>query len=139
MLDPYAPVATRVYLPNGVNVPPPKKELTSSDSTSNPPALMGCLTSLVPALESQRSQMKGPKTPLAETLVIELDVPSLPGKGDSLHKGGFYNKLICKEPPVPPLLRSPLLPVPFISPKHLVVHLLHLHAPWEPFSCMPGL
>lgn len=87
MLDPYAAVAARVQLPAGVNVPPPKKGLPSSDSQSNPPALMGCLSSLTAASSFDWSPSSRPKTPLAETLVVELDVASLQNEAGSSHQG----------------------------------------------------
>ena len=105
MLDPYAPVATRVQLPNGVNVPPPKKGLPSSDAQTNPPALMGCLSSL--SRENfDWGDSKSPKTPLAETLVLELDVPSLPSTSNAEHKG---QHLLCTS--ASPQLRLYTIPI----------------------------
>ena len=90
MLDPYAPVAVKVQLPDGINVPPPSKGLAPIDPQTNPPALMGCLSSLVDAFDWEGSSAPG--TPLSKTLVVEVDVPSFLGnpsvpesnRGDSL-------------------------------------------------------
>lgn len=87
MLDPYAPVVAKVQLPEGVNVPPPKKGLSSTDTRGNPPAYMGCLSSLSEA-KFDWGKAKQPKTPLSETLVLELDIPSFPGNSNSPHQGG---------------------------------------------------
>ena len=85
MLDPYAPIATKVLLPNGVNVPPPKKGLPQSSLQSNPPAMMGCLASLLESFDWGAS--KRPWTPPSQNLVLEVDVPSLPGQDGSEHQG----------------------------------------------------
>lgn len=85
MLDPYAPIATKVLLPNGVNVPPPKKGLPQSTSQSNPPAMMGCLASLQDTFDWGTS--KRPRISPTENLTVELDVASLPGKPDSPNQG----------------------------------------------------
>ena len=87
MLDPYAKVAVKVQLPSGVNVPPPKKGLDSADSQTNPPALMGCLSGVTDASRFDWGQSSSPDLPLPNTVVLELDVASLPGKGQSRHAG----------------------------------------------------
>ena len=87
MLDPYAKIAAKVQLPSGVNVPPPKKGLPSADSQTNPPALMGCLSGITNTSAFDWGQSSAPRTPLAETLVLELDVASLPVAGQSRHEG----------------------------------------------------
>lgn len=94
MLDPYAKIATKVQLPSGVNVPPPKKGLPSTDAQTNPPALMGCLSSVTDASAFDWGQSSSPELPLAETLVLELDVASLPLKGQSRHEGAFIPRLL---------------------------------------------
>ncbi len=87
MLDPYAKIASKVQLPGGVNVPPPKKGLPSADSQANPPALMGCLSGIARAPGFDWGQSSSPNTPLAETLVLEIDIASLSGIRESKHKG----------------------------------------------------
>jgi hypothetical protein len=77
MLDPYAPVAVKVQLPEGINVPPPKKGLATIDPQINAPALMGCLSSLIDSFDWEGSLSPG--TPLRKTLVLEIDVPSFSG------------------------------------------------------------
>jgi len=77
MLDPYAPVAVKVSLPEGMNVPPPSKGLAPVDPQTNPPALMGCLSSLVDSFDWEATSP--PATPLSKTLVVEIDVPSFLG------------------------------------------------------------
>jgi hypothetical protein len=77
MLDPYAPVAVKVNLPEGINVPPPSKGLAPVDPQTNPPALMGCLSSLVDGFDWEGTS--SPETPLSRTLVVEIDVPSFSG------------------------------------------------------------
>lgn len=89
MLDPYAKTAAKVQLPSGVNVPPPKKGLPAADSQANPPALMGCLSGITHESNFDWGQSSSPKRPLAETLVLEVDVASLPGNGNSRHEGWF--------------------------------------------------
>lgn len=72
MLDPYAQIATKVYLPEGVNVPPPSKGLPSSDPLSNPPAYLGSLSALT--TEFNWHGIQPPQTPLESSVVVELDV-----------------------------------------------------------------
>lgn len=82
MLDPYAPVATAVLFPEGVNVPPPKKGLKAETTAgANPPALVGCLSFLVDSFDWEASER--PNTPLEDTLVLEIDIPSFDGGPDS--------------------------------------------------------
>lgn len=86
MLDPYAQIATRVQLPEGVNVPPPKKGSAANDAKGNPPAFMGCLASLS-AAEFDWGKSRQPKTRLSQTLVLELDIASLPNSSSCSHRG----------------------------------------------------
>ena len=72
MLDPYAHVAGKVYLPEGVNVPPPSKGIEKTEQNVNPPAYMGCLGAL--AVDYDWEETRPPRTPLEQTVVLELDV-----------------------------------------------------------------
>lgn len=92
MLDPYAPVATKVQLPDGVNVPPPNKGLAPG---SNPPALLGSLGFLLdePPLHGER-----PGLCLEDVFVMELDVPSFHGSEHmpvATHNQGKPTLYIC--------------------------------------------
>ena len=81
MLDPYAPVAVMMPLPEGVNVPPPNKGLPSGPK-DNPPALLGSLAYLLDDFDFEDSAR--PATPLEHSLVLEVDVASLQGGDSSL-------------------------------------------------------
>ena len=53
MLDPYARAAAWARLPEGVNVAPPRPGAGELDALEEPPALLGCLGSLVPSSEEE--------------------------------------------------------------------------------------
>lgn len=58
MFDPYAATLASVQLAEGVNVVPPKK---AAGLPSNPPAMMGCLVSLVEEFDFGSSKRCSPR------------------------------------------------------------------------------
>ena len=64
MFDPYAAALFPVQLPEGYNVVPPREGQNGAPYTNNPPALTGCLSSLLEDFDfgsSQRSAMQIPQ------------------------------------------------------------------------------
>lgn len=55
MFDPYAAALAPVQLPEGYNVVPPREGQNGAPYTKNPPALMGCLSSLLEDFDSGSS------------------------------------------------------------------------------------
>lgn len=58
MLDPYARAAAWARLPEGVNVAPPRAGARELDPLEEPPALLGCLASLVADSEDEMEEME---------------------------------------------------------------------------------
>ena len=56
MFDPYAPAVAAVQLQEGYNVVPPREGQNGAAYKNNPPAMMGCLASLLEDFDFGSSQ-----------------------------------------------------------------------------------
>lgn len=92
MLDPHAPLATHVALPQGTHLA--ARTGRAAGRPGDSPALMGSLAALLDAFDFGREHRR-PQVPLQRLVALEIDVPSFsagPQAGHGVpaeHQGGL--------------------------------------------------
>ena len=95
MLDPQAPLATKVQLPGGVHMA--ARTGKSAARPGDAPALLGSLAGLLDDFDFG-SEHRFPSLPLQSTVVLEVDVPTFSRGQQSVppeHQGGELAFIWC--------------------------------------------
>lgn len=90
MLDPYAPLVASLQLPEGVHLV--SRAGKAASKPQNAPALLGSLAYLQESFDW--GQDRAPKTPLVDSIILEVDVPSFSAEDASVppdHRGTAHD------------------------------------------------